>query len=108
MSASMPGGVICPLATPLTDDEDLDIAALESLIDRVVPDLDGILALGSSGEFALLRPQVAERVVDVIIERVSGRVPVYLGVGDTGTAPRGGGKNTPRGGPPLDERGGVF
>ena len=86
MSASMPGGVICPLATPLTDDEDLDIPALQSLIDRVVPDLDGILALGSSGEFALLRPQVAERVVDVIIERVSGRVPVYLGVGDTGTA----------------------
>lgn len=86
MTLTLLGGVICPLATPLTDDEELDVAALESLIDRVIPNLDGILALGSSGEFALLRPHVAEHVVDVIVERVAGRVPVYLGVGDTGSA----------------------
>jgi dihydrodipicolinate synthase/N-acetylneuraminate lyase len=81
-----PRGVVCPLATPLKDDETLDQVALERLLDHILPDIDGVLALGSSAEYALLRPEVAERVVQVTIEHVAGRVPVYVGVGDTGTA----------------------
>lgn len=81
-----PGGIICPLATPLDDDERLDVAALDRLMDRIAGDLDGIFALGSSGEFALLRPAVAEAVVDRVVERLGGRLPIYVGIGDTGTA----------------------
>lgn len=81
-----PHGVICPLATPLTEAEQLDVPALRRLVDRLVPDLDGLLLLGSSAEYVLLTPSAAEEVVDVIIEQVAGRIPVYLGVGDTGTA----------------------
>jgi len=86
MMTHTPRGVVCPLATPLKDDETLDQVALERLLDHILPDIDGVLALGSSAEYALLRPEVAERVVEVTIEHVSGRVPVYVGVGDTGTA----------------------
>lgn len=85
MSTRLPYGVICPLATPLDDGERLDEAALRRLLDHILPDIDGVLALGSSAEYVLLRPEVAERVVHVVTEHVAGRVPVYVGVGDTGT-----------------------
>ena len=80
-----PRGIVCPLATPLDDDERVDEAALRGLLDHVLPDIDGVLALGSSAEYALLRPDVAERVLDIVLEHVGGRVPVYVGSGDTGT-----------------------
>lgn len=83
---SQPGGIICPIATPLDADEGLDVPALHLLLDRILPDLDGVFALGSSGEFALLRPRVSEELVERVVERVAGAVPVYVGVGDTGTS----------------------
>ena len=42
-----PEGVIVHLATRLTDDERLDGPALDSLIDRLLPDVDGVFVLGS-------------------------------------------------------------
>ncbi len=80
-----PRGIVCPLATPLDDDERVDEAALRGLLDHILPDIDGVLALGSSAEFALLRPEVAERTLEVVLEHVAGRIPVYVGTGDTGT-----------------------
>jgi dihydrodipicolinate synthase/N-acetylneuraminate lyase len=80
------GGIICPLATPLGDDEQLDVPALHQLLERIVPDLDGVFPLGSSGEFALLAPRTAEQIVDEVISYVAGRLPVYVGIGATGTA----------------------
>lgn len=86
MISARPSGIVCPIATPLTYDETLDVAALRQLIDRLVPDLDGLLVLGSTGEFALLRNEVAQQAVEIAVEQVDGRIPVYAGVGDTGTA----------------------
>lgn len=85
MTTAAPHGVICPLATPLTEDEQVDVSALRRLVDRLAPDLDGLLVLGSSAEYALLTQSAAEQVVDTVIEQVSGRIPIYVGVGDTGT-----------------------
>jgi 4-hydroxy-tetrahydrodipicolinate synthase len=80
-----PEGVIVPLATRLTDDERLDVPALDSLIDRLLPDVDGVFVLGSSGEFALLEDATRAQLIDRTVERVKGRRPVYAGVGDAGT-----------------------
>jgi 4-hydroxy-tetrahydrodipicolinate synthase len=80
-----PHGIICPLATPLDNDERVDERGLRGLLDYILPDIDGILALGSSAEYALLRPEVSERTLDIVLEHVAGRVPVYVGIGDTGT-----------------------
>ena len=79
-----PGGIVCPLVTPLTPDGDLDEAVLRALIDGLVPRLDGLFVLGSSGELTWLPDDVAARVVEVAVDQVAGRVPVYAGVGDTG------------------------
>lgn len=86
MTKMRPAGIVCPIATPLTDDESLDVAAFRQLIDRLMPDLDGLLVLGSTGEFALLRDEVAQQAVEVAVDQVGGRIPVYAGIGDTGTS----------------------
>ncbi len=79
-----PGGIVCPLATPLTADGGLEEAVLRDLIDALVPDLDGLFVLGSSGELTWLPDDVAERVAGIAVEQVAGRIPVYVGAGDTG------------------------
>jgi dihydrodipicolinate synthase/N-acetylneuraminate lyase len=85
-TAPRPGGIVCPLATPLLSDGSVNEPVLRALIDALVPDLDGLFALGSSGELPWLREEVALRVAHVAVEHVAGRIPVYVGVGDTGTA----------------------
>ena len=85
MRVRLPQGIVCPLATPLNDDERLDQPALGRLLDFILPDVDGLLVLGSSGEFSLLRPEVSEQVIEAVVAHVDDRVPVYVGIGDTGT-----------------------
>ena len=84
--ASRPGGIVCPLVTPLTADGRLDERVFRSLIDALVPDLDGLFVLGSSGELTWLPDDVAQRVARVAVDQIGGRIPVYVGVGDTGLA----------------------
>ncbi|MGH2383018.1 MAG: dihydrodipicolinate synthase family protein [Candidatus Limnocylindria bacterium] len=78
-------GIICPLATPLTDDERLDDSGFDRLVDRIAPVVHGIFVLGSSGELPVLDASVADAVVERVVDRVGGRTPVYVGAGDTST-----------------------
>lgn len=85
MAFKDPGGIICPVASPLTEDEKLDVQGLGVLIERILPDLDGIFVLGSTGEFALLSDETADQAVTSTLEFVNGRLPVYVGCSDAGT-----------------------
>jgi 4-hydroxy-tetrahydrodipicolinate synthase len=78
-------GVVAPLAVPLTDDESVDEPALRGLIRYLAPHLDGYLLRGSSGEYAALRPDVSDRLLEVALEEVSDTAIVVVGVGDTST-----------------------
>ena len=80
------GGLICPIATPINDDEELDVASLHKLIDYVLPYMDGLFPLGSSGQFALISDAVADQVVDVTVQYVAGRLPIYAGVSGSSTS----------------------
>lgn len=86
VSAPRPGGIVCPLVTPLTGDGRLDESVLRALIDSLVPTLDGLFVLGSSGELTWLPDDVATCVARVAVDQVAGRIPVYVGTGDTGQA----------------------
>jgi dihydrodipicolinate synthase/N-acetylneuraminate lyase len=79
-----PGGIVCPIVTPLTADAGLDEGVFRELIEALLPDLDGLFVLGSSGELTLLSDETALRVVRTAVDQVAGRIPVYVGVGDTG------------------------
>ncbi len=80
------GGLICPIATPIDDDEKLDVASLHRLLDLILPFMDGIFALGSSGQFALIRESVADQLVDDTVQLVAGRLPIYVGVSGSCTS----------------------
>jgi dihydrodipicolinate synthase/N-acetylneuraminate lyase len=79
-----PAGIVCPLVTPLTTDGRVHEPVLRTLIDALVPDLDGLFVLGSSGELTWLPDDVALEVARIAIDQVAGRIPVYVGIGDTG------------------------
>jgi 4-hydroxy-tetrahydrodipicolinate synthase len=79
-----PGGIVCPLVTPLTPDGRLDERVLRDLIEALVPDLDGLFVLGSSGELTWLTDEASLQVARVAIDQVDRRIPVYVGIGDTG------------------------
>lgn len=80
-------GIMPPLTTPLTEDGTLDEAGLRRFVEYVLAGgVHGVVVLGSSGEAALLHPDVRRRTVEVAVEAVNGRVPVVVGTGEPGTA----------------------
>ena len=80
-------GVIVPLITPLTGDEKVDEVGLKRLIDYVIDGgVASIFVLGSSGEAPALQPSEKERLVSLACEHVAGRVPLLVGVIESGTA----------------------
>ena len=81
------GGVLTALATPFTDDDRVDTDRLKFLVDRSIDGgVDGLVACGSTGEFAALRTDERKLVVDTVVEHTAGRVPVVAQTGATTTA----------------------
>jgi 4-hydroxy-tetrahydrodipicolinate synthase len=80
-------GIIPPIVTPITADEEPDEPALRNHIEYMIAaGVSGILAFGSNGEFYMLEEDEMERILKVIIDQVRGRLPVYMGVGAVRTS----------------------
>ncbi|MDN5915377.1 MAG: dihydrodipicolinate synthase family protein [Pseudonocardia sp.] len=80
-------GVLTALATPFTDDDRVDVERLRSLVDRSLDGgVDGLVACGSTGEFAAMTADERRLVVDTVVEHTAGRVPVVAQTGATTTA----------------------
>ena len=79
-------GVLPVLVTPLHEDETVDEVALGRLVRRVVDaGAQGIVVLGSAGEFASLTDDQKAVAISVVVDHVAGRVPVIAGTGEPGT-----------------------
>lgn len=75
-----PHGVVPPLITPIDEKENLDEQALRNLIEYVIAGgVHGVFVLGSTGEFYGLDFEEKQRAVEVTVDQVKGRVPVYAG-----------------------------
>jgi 4-hydroxy-tetrahydrodipicolinate synthase len=86
MDTSFIRGVIPPVLTPVDADERVDEVGLRRMVDHVIAGgVHGILSLGSNGEFFALSPEEQARAASITIDHVSGRVPVYLGIGAIST-----------------------
>jgi 4-hydroxy-tetrahydrodipicolinate synthase len=73
-------GIIPAMVTPFTVDEELDLKALERVIERVlIAGVHGVFVLGSQGEFYALSAEEQYRVAATTVAAVRGRVPVYVG-----------------------------
>ncbi|MER5634863.1 dihydrodipicolinate synthase family protein [Streptomyces nitrosporeus] len=79
-------GVIPPVVTPLTADGALDRGSLERVVGHLLDGgVNGLFALGSSGETAYLTPSQQDEVIEVVTKASAGQVPVLVGAIETTT-----------------------
>ena len=75
------------LVTPFTPAGEIAWEELEKLVEfQLEGGIDAIIACGTTGEAATMTAEEHLRVVDFIIKRVNGRVPVIAGTGSNDTA----------------------
>lgn len=74
-------GVYAALVTPMTADEELDLAGLRSFAGYLIEEggVDGLIPLGSTGEYYALSAEERRRVLETTLEAADGRVPVLAG-----------------------------
>jgi 4-hydroxy-tetrahydrodipicolinate synthase len=71
------------MPTPLKADGNVDRLAIRALVDFLIEGgVDGLLPLGTAGEFALLSDEERRDVLEGVVDQVNGRVPVLVGVSD--------------------------
>ncbi len=79
-------GLFVPLLTPMAADGSLDAPAVAGHVRRLLDGgVDGLVALGTTGEFADLTAAERSEMITAAVAAVAGRVPVLVGVGAVGT-----------------------
>jgi 4-hydroxy-tetrahydrodipicolinate synthase len=79
-------GVIPPLATPLTNEGDVDLPSLGRMVERLIAaGVDGLFALGTTGEAIFHDAKNRQRIIEHVVAVNNGRLPVFVGVIDPAT-----------------------
>ncbi len=79
-------GSFVALVTPFKDDESLDEAKLKELIElQIDGGTHGIVPCGTTGESPSLTEEEHDRVIELTVETVNGRVPIIAGTGSNST-----------------------
>ncbi len=80
-------GVFPYLVSPIDDQGNVKAEVLARLVDDLIAaGVHGLTPLGSTGEFAYLAWPQKKRIIEVVVQAASGRVPVVAGVAATTTA----------------------
>lgn len=75
-------GTIIPLPTPFDEDGEVDEKVFRQIIEfEVNANVDGIMVAGSYGQGPVMRKDQRERVAELAVDQVDGRVPVVVHVG---------------------------
>lgn len=79
-------GIITPMVTPLNRNETLDEGGMREIINYLIENgIHGVFVCGSTGESFALTEEEKKRAMEVAVDEVNGRVPVYAGAGDITT-----------------------
>ncbi len=79
-------GIVPPVATPILDDESVDLGSLERLVEFMVEaGVHGLWILGTTARFDLVTEAAQRTAAETIIEAAGGRVPLVLNVSEMGT-----------------------
>ena len=74
------------LITPFDDNNQVDTAALERLVNyQVLNGVEYLVILGTTGETATLSQEEKRQVIESVVEFNSGRLPLVLGIGGNNT-----------------------
>ncbi|HUZ16947.1 MAG TPA: 4-hydroxy-tetrahydrodipicolinate synthase [Spirochaetia bacterium] len=80
-------GAYTAMVTPFTADGALDFQALDRLVDfQVREGIAGLVPMGTTGESPTLTHDEHNRVIELVIRKADGRVPVIAGTGSNSTA----------------------
>ncbi len=81
-----PNGIIAAMVTSMNEDETLNEQEIRRQVNRqIAAGVDAVFCLGTNGEFYILREEEKLRVMQIVVDEVKGRVPVYAGTGCPGT-----------------------
>jgi len=78
-------GIFPALVTPFTKEDKIDEAAYRELIRWVLPHVNGVVPVGTTGEFSYMTAEERMRAIEITIDEVAGRVPVIAGTGAQST-----------------------
>jgi len=77
-------GIIPPMVTPLADNNTLDVAGLEKLVEHILyGGVHGLFILGTTGEAPSLSYKVRYELIERTCKQVADRVPILVGITDT-------------------------
>ena len=79
-------GVYTALVTPFRDDRLDEKAYAHLLEDQIAAGIAGLLPVGTTGESATLDMAEHLRVIELTVQIVKGRIPVFAGTGSNATA----------------------
>ncbi len=79
-------GIVPPILTPMTADEQIDAASMKKLVNYLIDNgVHGIWIMGTTGEFASFDEKERALAVAAAIEAADGRVPTVVNIGDCST-----------------------
>lgn len=80
-------GIIPAILTPMNADESVNLDVMREQIDRLIDGgVHGLFPFGTNGEGYILSENEKTEILEVTIDQVKGRVPVYAGTGCISTA----------------------
>lgn len=75
-------GIYTPIATPFAEDKSIDYEKLDSNLEYwFSTGLEGLVVLGSNGEFVSLREKEKEEIIRYCCKKAEGRKPIVVGTG---------------------------
>ena len=78
-------GAMPALITPFDADGNVDVPKFNAFLDWLVPQVSGLYVAGSYGSGPIMTVNQRKQVIEVVAERVNGRVPLVLHAGDPDT-----------------------
>lgn len=86
MDVSVLKGLVPPLATPVTEDENIDEGALRALVNHCIEKkIHGIFVAGTNGESLSMTQAQRDEALRIALDEAKGRIPVLGGVMDSST-----------------------
>ena len=86
VQGSMFSAFMSAMATPFDERGEVDLRTTAVVVERLIEaGVDGISALGSTGEFSHLTGGERRRLAEEVARIIAGRVPLVVGVGAAGT-----------------------
>lgn len=75
-------GIVLPMITPLTEDDQIDVISLKKLTDRCIEKgAHCLYPCGTTGEMMCLSVEERKLVAETVIRQAQGRIPVFVHVG---------------------------